>query len=108
MLGYDREVVGQTASEIRVSARLSHIMARAFVIWVRRSVAKPVRLGKEPSKPWRKILVLLHGAPSHARPQEFAGNDFNVLERVPESVCHYAQVIDDQTGVPCCPLRRWM
>jgi hypothetical protein len=42
-------------------AHLSRIMARVFVTWVRRSVAKPVRLGKEPSKLWRKILVRLHG-----------------------------------------------
>jgi hypothetical protein len=35
-------------------------MAREFVMLAKRSAAKPVRLGKEPSKPWQKILVRSH------------------------------------------------
>jgi large subunit ribosomal protein L6 len=44
------------------SAPPNPTMAREFVMPARRSVGKPVRPGKEPSKPWRIILV-----PSHER-----------------------------------------
>ena len=99
VLGYDRAVVGQTAAEIGVFARLSHIMARAFVTWVRRSVAKPVRLGKEPSKPWPRILDLSHAYAVMRGGKNLAGTAERPCLNVFKSLSGiYAQVIDDQSG----------
>lgn len=58
VLGFDKEVVGQTAAEFVKSARWNPTWAKACTIWARKSAVKPVSLGKGRSNLWLRILVL--------------------------------------------------